>query len=50
MCGAVATSLGMALTQEAYAAGKLSSLLPYQSGKIIVTSERLGEDSLEILV
>ena len=37
---------GMVHTQDALAAGKLSSLLPTRDGKLIVTRGRLGEQSL----
>merc|ERR1712101_82571 len=38
---------GMVHTQEAWVAGKLTSLLPSKQGKIIVTRGRLGEKSLQ---
>ena len=41
---------GMVHTQEALAAGKLTSLLPSRDGKLIVTRGRLGEQSLERLL
>jgi hypothetical protein len=40
----------MADTVEAYNAGKLASLLPVRSGKLIVTTGRLGERSLSRLL
>merc|ERR1712101_84989 len=38
---------GMVFTQEAWVAGKLTSLLPSKERRIIVTRGRLGEKSLE---
>ena len=39
----------MVQTQEALAAGKLTTLLPCKDGKLVVTQGRLGEKSLERL-
>ena len=41
---------GMPQTKEALDAGKLDSLLPLREGRLIVTSGRLGEKSLELLL
>ena len=41
---------GMIHTNEALAAGKLSTLLPYRDGKLIVTQGRLGEQNMERLL